>query len=98
MTWQIFFCSQITIIIHERDDEDDYKEEEIEVSKKPGKGFGMSIVGYAKGEGAYINEIVSVLYTIIQQTHLLQFTAKNGHFVEKSFASIMFRLKVVWPP
>jgi len=49
--------AEIMITIHEREDPE-FKEEEIEVNKKGGKGLGLSIVGFTSGKGAYIHQVM----------------------------------------
>ena len=49
------------ITIHEREDPE-FKEEEIEVNKKGGKGLGLSVVGFCSGKGAYIHQVVRKFY------------------------------------
>ena len=57
------------ITIHEREDPE-FKEEEIEVNKKGGKGLGLSIVGFTSGKGAYIHQIVR---------HCTKLCLRSGH-------------------
>lgn len=35
-----------------------FEEFEVELTKKPGKGSGLCLVGYKSGKGAYVSEVV----------------------------------------
>ena len=38
------------------------EEFEVELQKKSGKGSGLCLIGYKSGKGAYVSEVVSILY------------------------------------
>lgn len=42
-------------------EEDIFSVMEVELTKKPGKGLGLSIVGRKHGNGVFISDVVSVL-------------------------------------
>lgn len=57
-------------------EEDMFDVMEVELTKKPGKGLGLSIVGRKNGNGVFISDVVSVSRT--RQT----VTVVRNHIVE----------------
>jgi multiple PDZ domain protein len=44
-------------------EEDMFNVMDVELTKKPGKGLGLSIVGRKNGNGVFISDVVSVSHT-----------------------------------
>lgn len=52
---------------------------DVELTKKPGKGLGLSVVGRQSGKGAYVSEIVS---TMIKTNSYLQTVKKEANLTQ----------------
>lgn len=47
----------------------DFQPIEAELIKKPGKGFGLSVIAKKDGKGVYISEIVSIASILLPLSH-----------------------------
>ena len=58
-------------------EEDMFDVMEVELTKKPGKGLGLSIVGRKNGNGVFISDVVSLSHTrqivTVVKNHIVEY-------------------------